>query len=89
MNMESIFNKYPNLNEAFGWNNYKIIEKKTSGICYIFCTGNILAPRKIDSDDWFIKHKDYFEWQNLSKNKKIQMKAGKIFLFAIFVANFI
>ena len=80
------FNKPTDLYDNFL--NYKIVNVSNKKICYVFCSSNGLG-KKTDDFKSFIPT-DYFEWENISKNKQLLRISGKyIFLRDVFLRSYV
>ncbi len=69
--------------------NYKVVSLSGGNTCYIFCSSNGLN-QIADSIDPQVFSNDYYEWNNISKNKRIKRKAGKyIFVRDVFQKSYV
>lgn len=71
------------LNKAYTNENYKIINTGFhTGRCIIFFSGNgIYYPDNYETFDSLINKKDRFEWENISKSRKIYENFERIIFF--------
>lgn len=85
--MDKIFSVYNDLNKAYNFDNFKIVEVGNSNICYVFITGNVINPRR-GTFSFYEKNKNDFEWMNVSRSKKVMKNAGKYIFIKDYASKF-
>lgn len=85
--MKNVFKALPYLDYAFHNPNYKIINISKKKTCYVFLSGNKVNMFKL-TKEYVDSSLDVYEWQNISKNKKIIKSAGKIIFIKDLASKF-
>lgn len=85
--MDKFFEKYKDLDKAYHFDNFKIINTGKSKISYVFIQGNIINPRK-GTFDFYEKNKENFEWMKVANSPLVKNNSGKIIFIRDFASKF-